>query len=260
VTIEGKVVVVTGITAVEGLGHSTARVFAREGARVVGNGRRLERGLEVEREIRGEGGDFTFVQGDVRSVPDCRRLIETAVERHGRIDVLINNAPTIGEHPFAPSHEVSEEDWDTCIDTMLKGSFFCSRYALPHMLQRGSGVILNIASVVGLGIWTVYRAYGAAKAGVIHFSAGMAEEYKDSGVRIHAIIMSGVRSDAARFSHEQQSAGMPPEEKEAFIQAMVARARDPDEVARELVLIAGDITRWPVGEAIRVPGAVQLSR
>src|SRR5207237_617613 len=151
------------------------------------------------------GGDFTFVQGDVRRVSDCRRLIEATLERHGRIDVLINKAPTIGEDPFAPSHEVTEEDWDTCIDTMLKGSFFCRRFAVPPMIEQGGGVILNIASVVGLGVWTVYRAYGAAKAGVIHFSAGMAEEYRDRGVRVHAIIMSGVRSDAARFSHEMQA-------------------------------------------------------
>src|SRR4051812_23595260 len=119
-----SVVVVTGATAKEGLGHSIARIFAREGAKVIGNGRSRERGLDVEREIRGEGGKFTFVQGDVRKVDHCRRLIESAIERHGRIDVLINNAPTIGEHPFAASHEVTEEDWDTCIDTMLKGSFF----------------------------------------------------------------------------------------------------------------------------------------
>jgi NAD(P)-dependent dehydrogenase (short-subunit alcohol dehydrogenase family) len=260
VTVAGKVAVVTGVTAVEGLGHSVARVFAREGARVVGNGRRLERGQDVEREIRGEGGDFTFVQGDVRRVEDCRRLIEATVERYGRVDVLINNAPTIGEHPFARSHEITEADWDTCIDTMLKGSFFCSRFALPHMIAQHSGVILNIASVVGMGVWTYYRAYGAAKAGVFHFSAGMAEEYKDTGVRVHAIIMSGVRSDAALFSHEQQAVGLPEAERQAFIQRMVERARDPDEVARELAVIAGDISRWPLGEAIRVPGAVQLSR
>src|SRR5438034_1719602 len=121
--LEGKVVVVTGATAAQGLGSSVARIFAAQGARVVGNGRRKERGVEVEREIRAAGGDFTFVQGDVQRVDDCRRLIETALDRHGRIDVLINNAPTIGEHPFAPSHETTEEDWDASIDTMLKGTF-----------------------------------------------------------------------------------------------------------------------------------------
>ena len=257
--LDGRVTVITGVGAAQGLGNSMARIFASKGAKVVGVDLRGDRGPEIERTIRERGGDFTFVHGDLRSVADCQRLIEKALDRHGRIDVLINNAMT-NPDPFGTSHELTEEVWDNCMDTMLKGAFFCCRYALPAMLAQKSGVILNMSSAAAVGAFPRNRAYGAAKAGVLHMSAGMAEEYRDSGIRVHGIIMGAVDSDEyrAQWARSPRTAAMPADEREGFLAKIAARATHPDELAQEIARIVSDGAKWVSGDAIRMPGSIPV--
>jgi NAD(P)-dependent dehydrogenase (short-subunit alcohol dehydrogenase family) len=192
--IQGQVVVITGVTS--GVGREASKVFAERGALVVGMGRRAEAGAELSAEI-GEG--FTFVPGDVKRVADCEALIATAVERHGRVDVLINNAGTPGDPVIVDSHEAAEDWWDDILDTNLKGAFFCSRYALGEMLRQRSGLILNISSTNGVGPLARMQAYNASKAALIALSNGLAVEYAEHGIRVNSIILGAVADgDAGR--------------------------------------------------------------
>lgn len=193
--IEQKVIVLTGVTS--GLGRGMARDFARRGAKVVGAGRRRELGDHLVRELADADLEMRFVQTDVSVVEDCERLIEAAVEAHGRVDVLINNAGVVGEPAICDAHEATEEWWDHVMDVNLKGTFFCCRYALPVMRSQGGGVILNIASINAEVPVRGMQAYNASKAGVVNLSRGLATEYLADNVRVNAIILGGVDGDTA---------------------------------------------------------------
>ncbi len=193
--VAGLVSVVTGGTS--GLGRATVEVFARAGASVVFGARREHVGESVADQLRAEGHDATFVPTDVRRPADCAALIETTVQRHGRIDVLVNNAGTEGDPPIQPSHLSPEGHWDDVVDTNLKGAFFCCRSALGAMVTQRSGVILNIASINAIEGPARMAAYSASKAGLVQLSRTLAVEYVHDGIRINAILIGGVATEQA---------------------------------------------------------------
>lgn len=255
--IDGKVVVITGVGAMRGLGNSMANVFASEGAKVVGADLRAERGPAIERTIREAGGDFSFVAADMRKVADCQRLIQTALDLHGRIDALVNDAMT-NPNPLARSHEVTEEDWDNCIETMLKGTFFCCRYAIPHMLAQRYGVIVNISSGSALGSFDKYRAYGAAKMGVLHVSRGLAEEYSGTGIRVHGVIPGVIASDEfiRQWGDTVPLDNPTQEQREAYVTKALERtgAVRPEAAAYEVAQIVAGDDRFVSGDTLQMPG------
>lgn len=192
--IVGKVAVVTGVTS--GVGQGIVREFVSRGVKVVGTGRRAEAGQAFEREIRANDGDFVFCEADVTVVDDCERTMALAVETYGRIDILINNAGTVGSPAIVNSHEASEEWWDSIVDTNLKGSFFCSQAALRRMVEQASGQIWNISSVNGVARGPArMAAYTAAKTGLIGMTQTMAVEYASSGVRINVVVLGTIEGE-----------------------------------------------------------------
>ncbi len=194
--LDGLVVVVTGVTGY-GLGAALADLLGARGACVVGAGRREAEGEAWAQTARRDGTDALFVRCDVSRVEDCRRLIESAVERYGRIDGLINNAGVVGDPPLLDSHLVEENWWDRVIDINLKGAFFCARYALEHMIAHKSGVIVNIASRRALVPGPKMVAYAASKAGMLHMGVSLAEELRGSGVRVNNVVMGGVVGESS---------------------------------------------------------------
>jgi NAD(P)-dependent dehydrogenase (short-subunit alcohol dehydrogenase family) len=194
VTVEGKVVAITGVTA--GIGRTVAEVFAARGAAVVGCGRREDRGRKIEAEVRRSGATFTFVTADVTAPGDCRAFVDAAVDEHGRIDVLINNAG--GSSHFANAHEVSDADYEDVLALNLHSTWFCSRRAVEHMLERGEGgVILNMASVQGVLALAHAAPYNISKAGVVQLTKTFAVEYLANGIRCNVIIMGGAPTAAS---------------------------------------------------------------
>ncbi|MBW3669466.1 MAG: SDR family oxidoreductase [Actinobacteria bacterium] len=186
----------TGVTGKAGRG--VAEELARHGWKVVGTGRRAERGPAFEDGIRAEGGDATFMAGDVGRVADCERVVATALERYGRVDLLVNNAATVGDPPFVDSHELPEATWDLVVDTNLKGAFYCSSFALRPMIEQGSGVIVNISSIMAVNMGPPrMAAYTASEAGMIAMTKAMAVEYADRGIRCNVIVVGAVDGDNA---------------------------------------------------------------
>lgn len=196
-TIAGKVAVITGATS--GVGRACAVRFAADGALVVAAGRRVDLGDELQAEVRESGGEITFVRADVSRVEDCRALIQAVVDRHGGVDILINNAGV--ESEITDFHLLEEDEWDRVVDTNLKGTAFCCRFAIPSMLERGAGVILNIASINAVEGVAHLAPYNASKAGVVQLTRTLAAEYLLSGIRANSIVLGG--ADGATASRTQ---------------------------------------------------------
>jgi Short-chain alcohol dehydrogenase of unknown specificity len=177
--LEGKVAIVTG--AGSGIGRAIAFGFAAEGASVVVADVNVDGAEAVAAQI---GASALAVKCDVSQTMDVNAMVETAVERFGRLDILINNA---GRARGGPASRMSDEDWDAVFATNVRGTFLCSRAALSHMIPQRSGVIINTAS--GLGMRPAppgTAAYGASKAAVIHFTQSLAGEVARYGVRVNA--------------------------------------------------------------------------
>jgi NAD(P)-dependent dehydrogenase (short-subunit alcohol dehydrogenase family) len=236
--VTGLVAVITGGTS--GLGRATVEVFAQGGASVVFGARRAAVGADLAERLGRQGHDATFVQTDVRRVADCAALIDAALERHGRIDILINNAGTEGDPPIQPTHLSPESHWDDVVDTNLKGAFFCCRGALAAMVTQRSGVILNIASINAIEGPARMAAYSASKAGLVQLSRTLAVEYVHEGIRVNAILVGGVateqasrtRAAIARFVTGQAPRATTPAKPNPLVY-------QPEEAARVLALLCG---------------------
>jgi NAD(P)-dependent dehydrogenase (short-subunit alcohol dehydrogenase family) len=178
----GKVAVITGATA--GIGEATAELFAREGARVVLAARREDKLAQVARHIESAGGDALAVPTDVTRVDDCKQLCEAAVDRFGRMDVLVNNAGIVDQH--TPAIRVTDELWDNVVSVNLSGTFYLCREFLLRLQEGQVANIVNVSSIAG-----VYgnggAAYSASKYGVIGLTKNIAIQYSGTGVRCNAV-------------------------------------------------------------------------
>jgi NADP-dependent 3-hydroxy acid dehydrogenase YdfG len=186
--IEGKVVVITGASS--GLGEAAARHLARHGAKVVLGARRLDRLEGLAREL--SLGDGAAVQTDVTDPAQVRRLVDGAVERHGRIDVILNNA---GLMPHSLLEKVRIDDWDRMIDVNLKGVLYGIAAALPHMTAQRSGHIINVSSVAGHKVRPGSAVYAATKTAVRVISEGLRQEVKPYNIRTTVISPGAVASE-----------------------------------------------------------------
>jgi 3-oxoacyl-[acyl-carrier protein] reductase len=239
----GKTVLVTA-AAGTGIGFAAARRCAEEGARLVISDiheRRLE-AAAAEIEKVGRGRPATRVC-NVTNEDEVRALVAGAIDALGHIDVLVNNAGLGG---FAPLVEMTDEQWHRVLDVTLNGTFRMTRAVLPHMLGRGSGSIVNNASVLGWRAQAGQAHYAAAKAGVMALTRCTAVEAAEAGVRVNAVAPS-------LAMHEFLSKVTPPgllEEltaREAF-----GRAAEPWEVANVIVFLASDLSSYMTGEVVAV--------
>jgi NAD(P)-dependent dehydrogenase (short-subunit alcohol dehydrogenase family) len=180
--LKGKVALITGGTS--GIGEATARLFAREGARVAITGRRMELGERVVSEIRSGGGEAIFIAAAVDRAEDCRRSINETIAAFGRIDILFNNAGIVTRGTL---EETSEEDWTRTFDVNVKGTYLMTKYALPIMRGQGGGVIVNNASDWGVVGGPGYAAYSASKGAVVLLTKSVALEVARDHIRVNAV-------------------------------------------------------------------------
>ena len=201
--LSGKVAVITGVSS--GLGWGAAKAFAARGAHVVGIARRADRGAALAADIAAAGGAFNFLHCDIDDVAQCEAAVGETLASEGRIDLLVNNAGTSGEHPVQRLEAMTEADWDPVLATNLRAAFTLSRLVLPDMQARGSGVILNIASINASIAVANMAAYNASKAGLVHLTNTIAVENAGSGVRAIAILMGGVESEMNAFVADEMA-------------------------------------------------------
>jgi NADP-dependent 3-hydroxy acid dehydrogenase YdfG len=186
--IKGKVVVITGASS--GLGEATARHLAGEGAKLVLGARRLDRLQALAEELRLGAG--AAVETDVTDREQVKRLVDRAVEAHGRLDVIVNNA---GLMPHSPLERGKVDDWDRMIDVNLRGVLHGIAAALPHMTRQKSGHIINVSSVAGHKVRPGSAVYAATKAAVRMLSEGLRQEVKPYNIRTTVISPGAVQSE-----------------------------------------------------------------
>jgi len=187
---EGKVAVVTGST--RGIGLAIARALVGEGARVVVSSRTPEAVDEAARGLSSGGpGEAHGVVCDVRDPQACRALVDEAAAKWGGLDILVNNA---GLGRFATIQEMDPRDWEIQIRTNLDGVFYCSRAAIPHLMDRGGGWILNLGSLAGRNAFSGGVAYNASKWGLLGMTEAMMLDLRHQGIRVSCIMPGSVNT------------------------------------------------------------------
>jgi NADP-dependent 3-hydroxy acid dehydrogenase YdfG len=199
--IAGKVVVITGASS--GLGEAAARALARNGAKLVLGARRIDRLKKLAAELA--LGPDAAVETDVTSADQVQRLVDNAVDRHGRIDVMINNA---GVMPHSPLGRLKVDDWSWMIDVNIKGVLHGIAAALPHMQRQKSGQIINVSSVAGHKVRPGAAVYAATKHAVRVISEGLRQEVTGSNIRVTVISPGAVATELAGSITEPDAAAM----------------------------------------------------
>ena len=189
--LEGKVVVITG--AGSGMGRAMANLFANEGAKIVAAEWNSDTLKEVVDEVSASGGTIVGVKGNVAEEADCGKIIDTAVDTYGRLDVLCNNAGVMDTNQGVG--EVTNEMWERVIGINVNGPMFLSRKAVPIMVAQGGGSIVNTASLAGLGGGAAGVAYTTSKHALIGLTRNTAFVYTQDGVRCNAIAAGAVETN-----------------------------------------------------------------
>ena len=240
---QGKVAFVTG--AGTGIGAATALRLAQEGATVVICGRRQAPLDEVVAQIKAAGGKAEAVQADVSDEAGFTAAIEAAAQRHGKLDVLVNNAMA---YSWGSIEDTSTADWHSNFSTSVDGTFWGTRAAMKLMKAQG-GAIINVSSICGLLGTAQMSGYSAAKAAIINFSRAAAAEGAAQGIRVNVVIpavvetpaTAGMLSDAASRQNTEKLIPM-------------GRVGQPEELANAILFLASDEASYITGAALPVDG------
>jgi NAD(P)-dependent dehydrogenase (short-subunit alcohol dehydrogenase family) len=247
----GKVAIVTGAASAGpgvGNGKATAILFAREGAKVLLVNRSEGHARELQSEIEAAGGECSVFAADVSQRDNVQRMVDVAVTRYGRLDILHNNVGIGGPGRAA---DITERVWDDAINVNLKGTMWCCKYAIPLMLQSGGGSIINVttvAAVRGVRRGDIgFAPYAASKAGVIGLTLSIAADYAASGIRANTLIVGMVNTPLlAKFGEEAR-------EKRRLGVPMQTEGTAWD-VGWAAVYLASDESRWVTGASIPIDG------
>ncbi len=240
-----KVAIVTG--AGRGIGKAVALALAAQGAKVVVNySRSADAAQEVVNAIAGFGGEAIAVQADVAVAAQVDALLTQTKEKFGRVDILVNNAGITRDKLIL---RMSEEDWDSVLDTNLKGAFLCCKAVAPIFVKQRAGIIVNIGSVNGLVGAPGQSNYSASKAGLIGLTKSLAKELGGRNVRVNAV--------APGFIETEMTGGLKDDFKETVIkQIPLARLGSANDVAGVVVFLCSDAAAYIQGEVITVDGGL----
>lgn len=240
-----KTCVVTG--GASGIGEAIVRRFADEGAPVL----IADLNEAAAEALADELGDSVIaMRCDVRSTEDAAAAAATALDAWGRVDVLVNNAGTELNRTY---DEMSVAEWDNVLDTDLKGPWLMCKHIVPHMVERGSGSVINISSLNGLVGFPLSTAYGSAKGGLVVFTKDMAIELASSGVRFNCICPGVIQTPMMeRWANRQPD---PEAAKQLLIGAMpIGRLGRPEEIAAAVLFFASEDSTLCQGSILSVDG------
>lgn len=247
-SLEGKVAMVTG--GASGIGQGIALRLAEMGCAVVVLDKNKEGAAAAANSISQSGGKASALACDVTSRDDCRRAAEQAIARFHQVDILCNNAGIVVRKDVVA---LEEDEWDAVLDVTLKGVYLLSHEVVPHMIQRGRGVIINTGSGWSLKGGPKAAAYCAAKAGVMNLTRAMAIDYGKNNVRVNCVCPGDV--DTPMLAGECQQLGAKHEEfmKEAADRPLGC-VGTPEDVADAVLFLASDMARWITGACLVVDG------
>jgi 3-oxoacyl-[acyl-carrier protein] reductase len=242
--IKNKVAIITGSGG--GIGDAIAMRYAREGANLALADIVADPAKSRAGEFNSMGYDSLAITADVTKKASVQRMVETTLDRWGRIDILVNVAGGADRKPVV---EMTETDWDDIVDMNLKSVFLCSQAVLPTMMKQKYGKIVSISSIYGFTGNATRSSYAAAKAGVAVFTKSLALEVVKEGINVNAIAPGRISTPRVRghYSDEQWA--------EALVQIPAGRAGTPDEVASTALFLVLDENRYITGQTIHVNGA-----
>ena len=246
-SLEGKIALVTGGS--QGIGESIAKALGAAGAHVVVAARGEEKAAAVAQAIAAAGGKAEALRLDVGDPASVSAAFKAIVERHGKLDVLVNNAGITDDGLIL---RMSKESWDRVIATDLTGVFLCAQEAAKVMLKkRVAGRIVNITSVVGLMGNPGQTNYAAAKSGVVGFTKALAREIGSRGITVNAVAPGYVETPMTDVLNDEQK-------KSLVGQIVLGRLGAPDDVAGAVVYLASDAAAYVTGTCLNVSGGLYI--
>jgi NAD(P)-dependent dehydrogenase (short-subunit alcohol dehydrogenase family) len=242
-----KSAVITG--AANGIGRATAELFASEGARIVGGDVDSD-GLNGLRDrMESSGAEFAAVVGDVSKPEDAKSMVEAAVDRYGRIDVLVANAGII---PLQTIVEAGPADWDEVMAVDGRGMFLSCKYAIEEMLKTGGGSIVCLSSISGVAGQKGQSTYGPAKFAATGLAKHLAVEWADRGIRVNAVAPGTIKTERVLRLPEEPGGTEYIEEIERM--HPMGRLGEPQEVAQAIAFLASDEASFITGAILPVDG------
>ena len=243
--LEGKVAIISG--GARGMGAAEAKLFAREGAKVIICDVLEDEGRQTEAEINEVGGDAVFVKLDVTSQDEWENAVNTAIERFGKLDILVNNAGIIVQSTI---EDMTVELWDKVMDVNAKGVFLGTKTAIPHMKAAGGGSIVNISSISGIvGQDNVNAGYNASKGAVRIFTKAAAVQYAKENIRVNSIHPGPIATPmTAEGRADPERVALTAE------RTPLGRYGEPEEVANAVLFLASDEASYVTGSEIVVDG------
>ena len=246
--LKDKVCVITG--GGSGIGRATALLFAQEGAHLVIADKRNAQAVAAE--CANKGAQAMAVEADVAVAADVRRVVEAAVERFQRLEVLVNNA---GYGIRGNVVETDEEAWDALMAVNVRGVFLCSKHAIPVMKRSGGGTIVNTASVVAAVGISNRAAYCASKGAVAALTRAIAVDHVGDGIRCNAIAPGTI--DTPYFDEILQKSADPGATRRALAaRQLLGRLGTPEEIAAGILFLAGDESRFATGTILTLDGGM----
>lgn len=233
-----------------GIGHATAKAFAKAGYHVAVSDVLDEEGRATAEEILEAGGSAEFHHLDVTASGDADTAVRSIEQAHGPLDCVVANA---GIARRVPIEDLSDEKWDETQEVNLKGVLRVVRAALPAMRRKGAGSIVAVSSISGLLGWAEHAQYNASKAGVIGLVRGLAVEVGPDGVRINAVVPGLIRT--AQSLSVQHSLG-PEGLERAAPQIPLRRIGEPEDVADAILFLASDGARYITGQTLAIDGGL----
>lgn len=252
--LKGRVAIITGANS--GIGRATARLFAREGAKVVCCDIQETISPRIDQLIKDkEGGAAVFATIDVTKPEDCERMVKTALDSFGDVDILYNNA---GAGIRKKVHEHTDDEWNFVLDTNLNAMFRGARAVLPHFIKKKSGNIVTTASTFGLLASPNYPGYCATKAAIINLTREMAMDYGPLGIRINCVCPGAIETPRFRGFPPRATlgAGMTDEQRKVMGDSNKALLRmgRPEEIAYGVLFLVSDEASFITGHALVIDG------
>ncbi len=245
--LDGKVAIISG--GARGQGATEARMFAKEGAKIVIGDLLDAEGQAVAAEIAEAGGDCTYVHLDVTSEDDWRAAVETAVSEYGKVDVLVNNAGILMNGNV---EQTTPEAWDAVLDVNAKGVFLGTRAVIGEMRKAGGGSIVNISSIAGMVGSPTMTAYNASKGAVRLLTKSTALQYAKEGIRVNSIHPGPIDTEMIRILWQDPSRGL----EETLARVPLGRMGTAEDVANGALFLASDESSFMTGSELVMDGGV----